>query len=396
MRLVWCAYLCGMAPAWKVPYHRYAFAEAEEQAVLRVLRSGWLTTAHEVAAFEAAFAQFSGAAECVAVNSCTAGLAGLLAALGIGPGDDVLVPTFSFSATANVVQHVGARPVLTDVAAADLNVTAELLEQYRTPATRAAMIVHLAGNIAPMVEIMAWAHQHNIALIEDCAHATGASQSGQKAGCFGVGGSFSFYPNKNITTGEGGMVTVNEPDRVPQLRQWVNHGLSALPGERDTPAFRQYDILVPGFKFNMNEIQAALGRVQLAQLPAWQARRRAIYSHYLAAFAEHPAAWLYAPPIPDEGAYHLAILRLRPASLAETRAQIMQRISDAGVQLTVAYKPIHLFTAYQRLGYRPGDFPTAEAAYEACFALPIYPRMTDTDVETVIAVTLEALSAAKR
>jgi dTDP-4-amino-4,6-dideoxygalactose transaminase len=385
----------------KVPYHRYLYGPEEEQAVLDVLRSGWLTTGSRVAEFEAAFSAYTGARHAGALTSCTAGLLVGLKALGIGPEDKVLTTPFSFAATANVVLQAGAEVVFADVDPRTLNLSPETVEPLlATHRPRALIVVHVAGHLAPMPELIELCNQYNCHIVEDCAHALGARLGGQHAGTFGAVGSFSFYPNKNITTGEGGMIVCADPDLFTRIKHWRNHGLDLIPFEREgVPQFRQYDVVEPGYKFNMNEIQGALGHIQLKRVEEWQARRLTIFQRYQAALEATGLCWLHAP-VPYAAGHtsglHLAIVRLYIDRLACTRSELMARIMNRGVQLSVSFRPIHLFSLYQRQGFRIGQFPNAETAYEALFSLPFYPALSDPDVEYVIDVVSDELLKAKR
>jgi dTDP-4-amino-4,6-dideoxygalactose transaminase len=320
-----------------------------------------------------------------------------LAVAGIQPGDHVLTTPFSFAATANTIVHAGARPVFADIEPESLNLTVETLERARTSRTRAVVVVHVAGNIAEMDAIAGWCQQHRLTLIEDCAHALGAWRYGRHAGSWGVGGAFSFYPNKNITTGEGGMVASTNPESEGAFRHWRNHGLDYPPYDREqATTFRQYDIVLPGYKANLSDLQAALGRCQLQHLPEWQRQRAVIYQRYSEAFNPTGLAHLYTPPPGSIPAHHLANLRLNLPALSRTRDELLARILARGVQLSVAFKPIHLFSYYERQGWQPTDCPEAVQAWEGLFSLPIYPLMTNDDVEYVIENVLNELHQAKR
>ncbi|MBX3102587.1 MAG: DegT/DnrJ/EryC1/StrS family aminotransferase [Bacteroidetes bacterium] len=385
----------------EVPYHRYLMGPEEEAAALRVLHSGWLTTGAESQAFAAAFCTYKSGGHALAVNSCTDGLRILLASLQLPAGSEVIVPPMTFASTAHVVLQNGLVPVFADVVPGSLSLDPGAAAARLTSRTRAMILVHVAGHMCDMDALTALARQHDLYIIEDCAHALESSWKGQSAGSLGYGSSFSFYANKNMTTGEGGMVWVQETEALRRLGLWRNHGLdydayTREQGHGSTPGFRQYDILLPGYKCALPDLPAALGRVQLARVPAMHERRTQLARRYTEVFAHHPQLQPLMPAAQSVSAWHLYIVRLEPGTLRCTRDELMTRIMARGVGLSLHFKPLHLFTAYRQLGWQPGDLPASEDMYARIFSLPIYPLLTDTQQEYVIEVVLDELQKARK
>jgi perosamine synthetase len=374
-----------------VPYHRYWFGGAEEQAVLQVLRSGWLTSGQRVAAFEAAFAHWKRTDHAIAVNSCTAALLLALQAAGIGPGDEVLVPAITFAATANVVELVGARPVLLDVDLRTGLIPLETLVFNTSYKTRAILLVHLAGLMYDMPRVMALAEARGWVVIEDCAHALEAECEGRPSGTWGHYGAFSFYPNKNITTGEGGMLLTRQPQHLERLRAARNHGLNFSTYDRERyNQQRTYDILLPGYKFNMNEIQAALGLAQLEKVEAFHTRRQEIADRYRAGLADCPAFSL-PPEAPTHHRHglHLFPVQLQLERLTVDKDTFVAALRDSGVQVSALFRPINQFSYYlNKYNYRLDEFPQAHRLFLTTFALPFYPLLSNVEVDYVLETLL--------
>jgi perosamine synthetase len=391
-----------------LPFSVPWIGEEEIAAVVDCLRSGWLTTGPRVRQFETAFAETLGCRHAVAVNSCTAALHLALEALGVGPGDEVLVPTMTFAATAEVVHYLGARPVLLDCSPETLNLSvdglAEFLEHQCEPGpdgardrgtgarVRALIPVHYAGLPCAMGPICALAERHGVAVVEDAAHALPAHVGGRPVGTLGAAGAFSFYATKNITTGEGGMLTTESDALAERARMMSLHGISRDAWLRYTARGSwHYDILEPGYKYNMTDIAAALGLQQLRRAnELWE--RRADYARlYTEAFrqlreVESPAEATAA----DQHAWHLYVLRLNPERLRIDRASFIEELRARGIGASVHFIPLHLHPYYrERYGYRPPDFPVAAAVYERILSLPLYARMTPEDVRRVIDAVCE-------
>jgi dTDP-4-amino-4,6-dideoxygalactose transaminase len=363
------------------------------------LRSGWITTGPKVKRFEIDFAHYVGARHAIAVNSCTAGLHIALTVLGIGPGDEVIVPTFTFCATANVVVHLGACPMLIDVGA-DFNVTPEAIEAAITPRTKAIMLVHYSGQACKLDDIYEIAAHYNLPVVEDAAHAIGAAYHGHKIGSDTLPVSlarnngrtvkvitiFSFYATKNMTTGEGGMITTADDDLAQQMRVYSLHGMSRDAWKRYTSTGSwYYEVIQPGYKYNMTDIQAALGIHQLHRLDSFIKTRQHYARLYDEAFAD--LSEIETPMThPDRtSVYHIYAIRLNLERLALDRAEFIEALREAGIGTSVHFIPVHLHPFYQqRFGYRRGAMPQAEAIYDRIVSLPLYPRMTEVDIDDVV------------
>lgn len=382
-----------------LPYALPSIGEEEIAEVVDSLRSGWITTGPKVKRFEADFAEYVGAKHAIAVNSCTAGLRIALTALGVGPGDEVIVPTLTFCSTANVVVHPGACPVLVDVGE-DFNVTPEAIETAITTRTKAIIPVHYGGQPCDLAAIYEIAARHNLAVVEDAAHAVGAAYRGHKIGSDDLPLSlwgqdsqgvkvvkvFSFYATKNLTTGEGGMITTGDDSLEERMRLLALHGMSRDAWKRYTSAGSwYYEVLLPGYKDNMTDIQASLGIHQLRRLDGFKQTRQYYARLYDEAFADLPEL---ETPIahPDRThVYHLYAIRLNLERLMIDRAQFMEELKARGIGASVHFIPVHLHPFYQEsFGYHRGCLPQAEALYDRIISLPLYPRMTETDVQDVI------------
>ncbi len=382
-----------------LPFALPSIGEEEIAEVVDSLRSGWVTTGPKVKRFERDFAEYIGTQHAIAVNSCTAGLHIALTALGIGPGDEVIVPTLTFCATANVVVHLGARPVLVDVGN-DFNVTPETIEAAITARTKAIMPVHYSGQACDLEAIHEVAGRHNLPVVEDAAHAVGSTYHDHKIGSDALAQSisnrqgrpvrsitvFSFYATKNMTTGEGGMITTNDGDLADRMRMLALHGMSRDAWKRYTSAGSwYYEVVLPGYKDNMTDIQAALGIHQLRRLDRFIKTRQHYARLYDEAFAE--LAEIATPMThPDRNqVYHIYVIRLHLERLAIDRAAFIEELKSRNIGTSVHFIPVHLHPFYQQcLGYRRGDFPQAEAIYDRIVSLPLYPRMTELDVQDVI------------
>ena len=376
-----------------LPYALPTIGQAEIDEVVDSLRSGWVTTGPKVQRFQQDFAAYVNARHAIAVNSCTAGLHVALAALGIGPGDEVIVPTLTFCATANVAAHLGARPVLVDVDN-DLNISVASAAQAITPRTKAIMPVHFGGQACNLNEIYALAAQHNLAVVEDGAHVVGATYRGHKIGSDALSAewpnltrvtTFSFYATKNMTTGEGGMVTTNADELAEQMRLLTLHGMSRDAWKRYTSAGSwYYEIVASGYKYNMTDINAAMGIHQLRQLDDFIAIRQRYAEMYDECFDHLPEVAIPVRRDDRSHIYHIYVLRLNLDRLTIDRATFIEELKDANIGTSVHFIPVHLHPYYQeQFGYQSGDLPRAEALYEGIISLPLYPRMTESDVYDV-------------
>jgi dTDP-4-amino-4,6-dideoxygalactose transaminase len=366
-----------------LPYNRPSIDEEEIAAVVEALRSGWITTGPRTQEFERRFADYTGAAHAVGLSSATAALHLALIAAGVGPGDEVIVPVYTFAACAHVVVHLGATPVFVDVCPDDLNLGPEEVERAITPRTRALMAVHFAGQPCRMEPLLALARAHDLFLLEDAAHAVGARYRGRPVGSIGDATAFSFYATKNLTTGEGGMLTTNRDDVEETARLYALHGMSRDAWRR----YRRggswyYEVVAPGYKYNMSDIQAALGLAQLARLDERNAHRAALARRLTDALKGCEAIELPATRPEVEHAWHLYTIRLREGALAIDRDRFIAELEARGIGTSVHFIPLHLHP-YYREHAGACAFPVAESAYERLISLPLYPRMTDADADRV-------------
>ncbi len=381
-----------------LPFARPSITEAERAAVLEVLESGWLTTGPRTREFEAAFEAFTGVPHAMAVNSATAGLHLALEALGVGPGDEVIVPTWTFASSANVVAHLGARPVIVDVDAATLNTTPEIVAEAVTPRTKAVIAVHIAGRPMPIERLVDELDDRGVAVVEDTAHAFPSrigGPGGRLAGTVGRVGVYSFYATKTITTGEGGMVVTSDEEIANRVRQMSLHGISRSAWNRYTAAGSwYYEIEAAGFKDNMTDIAAALGLVQLGRADELLEARRALEAAYASLIDASRLGELLERPVdePDRShAWHLYIVRLHLDRLPVDRAEVMRRLQAAGIGASVHFIPLHRHPYYRETwGTSEADYPAAEAEYPRVISLPIWPGMETQDVARVV----DALDAA--
>ena len=360
--------------------------EPEIEEVLATLRSAWIGTGPRVARFEAAFGDYVAAAHAVAVNSCTAALHLAMVGLGIEPGDEVIVPSMTFASTANAVIHAGGRPVLADVDRSTMCLRAEDVEPLLTPRTRAVIAVHFAGRACAMGPLLELVQERELGLIEDCAHAIETLWHGGHAGTFGDFGAFSFYVTKNVVTGEGGMVTTGDTERAARIKRLALHGLSADAWKRfSDDGFEHYEVVEPGFKYNMTDLAAALGIHQLDRVEANLVRRCEIWARYDEAFAHLPA---FVPPREEPGtrhSRHLYTLLLDLDQLRTGRDEILGALHRQRIGTGVHYRAAHLHRYYaETFGYARGALPNAEWISDRTISLPLSPKLTDSDVDDVI------------
>lgn len=401
------------------PFLPFALPEIGEEEIAEVvdtLRSGWVTTGPKARRFEEDFVTFLGSPplppgegggeggsnpaadarplQAIAVNSATAGLHLALEALGIGPGDEVITTTHTFTATAEVVRYLGADVVLVDIDPATLNIDPTAVEAAITLRTKAIIPVHYAGLAADMDAILAVARRHGLKVVEDAAHALPTTWGGALVGTLASDATvFSFYANKTITTGEGGMVVTRDPELAKRVKVMRLHGISRDAFDRftaKTPSWH-YEIVAPGYKYNLTDIAAALGIHQLQRTRGFQRRRATIAQRYRAAFADLP---VQLPPEPEPGqlhAWHLYVLRLGDdAPLA--RDAFIERLFELGIGVSVHYIPLHLHPYWrERYGLDAAQFPHSQHAYERMLSLPLYTKMSEADIERVIAAVRQQL-----
>ena len=377
-----------------LPYGRPEVDEADIQAVVDVLRGDWLTNGPTVLRFEETFAEVVGARFAVAVSSGTAALHGAAWAAGIGPGDEVITSPLTFLASANCILYCGGRPVFADVDSGTLNLDPAAVEAALTPRTKAILPIHFAGLPCDMAAIHAIARARNLVVIEDAAHALGAEIAGRRIGGLSPLTTFSFHPVKHITTGEGGMVTGNEPALADRLRRFRNHGIDREVRQRQ--AMWRQDMVAFGFNYRLSDIHSALGLSQLRRLDARLQRREEIAGRYHQAFAALPEVTA-APTRPGmRHAWHMYPLRLSLERLRQDRETIFQALRAENIGVSVHYRPVHLHPYYrERLGTGPGQCPAAEAAFERLLTLPLFPGMSDDDVADVIAAVEKVIRWAR-
>jgi len=377
----------------RVPFHRADLGEDEVKAVSEVIRSGWLTMGAKTFEFEREFARYVGARYAIAVSSCTAALHLALEAIGLNRDDEVLVPTTTFTASAEVVTYFGARPVLVDIDSATMNMDLRDAERKITPRTKAIMAVHLAGIPCDLDELRDLSAQHHLHVIEDAAHALPSQYKRRKIGSISELTAFSFYATKTLTTAEGGMITTDNEEYARRLQMMRLHGISRDAWKRySAEGSWFYEVQELGFKYNFTDLQAALGLVQLDKCDKMHSSRERIAEAYSAAF--HSFTALETPAIPTDrtSSWHLYILRLRPEQLRIDRNQFVRELADHGVSTSVHFIPLHLQPAYQReFGYKEGDCPQAEREYQRSVSLPIYSGMTEEEVGYVTASVSEII-----
>lgn len=376
----------GFVRASFLPFALPDTDEAEVAAVAEVIRSGWLTTGAKVRAFEAAFAKLVGAKHAIAVNSCTAAMHLALEALGVGPGDKVLTTPYTFAATAEVIRYLGAHPVFADVRPDTLNLDPARVEEVLRRERVAAIIpVHMAGEPCDLDGLRAVAG--DVPILEDAAHALPTRLGDRLIGNQSRFTCFSFYATKTLSTGEGGMLTTDDDAAADRCRIMSLHGISRDAWKRYTAEGSwAYDIIAPGYKYNLTDMAAALGLVQLGKLDAMWRRRASIAARYDAAFADLPELQAPARGAANQHAWHLYMLRVDNARLRGGRDAFADALKRRNIGISVHFIPLHLHPYYRETyGYQPDDFPVATAEFRREVSLPIYSRMTDADVDDVIA-----------
>jgi len=369
----------------ELPYARQCVTEEDIRAVVDVLRSDWLTTGPMVERFERAFARYVGAAEAVAVSSGTAALHAAMFALGIGPGDEVIVPVMTFAATANCVVFQGGTPVFGDVSADTLLLGPDQVEARLTARTKAIIAVDYAGQPCDYAALRRVAKRRGLALLADASHALGVRERGSPVGSLADLSTFSLHAVKSITTGEGGMITTDDPGMAQRMRQFRNHGFTQDHRQRAEAGSWHYEMTELGYNYRLTDFQCALGMSQLSKLDAWIARRREIAERYDEAFSQLKGVQPLATRNGTSHARHLYVVRLDRELLGVDREEVFAVLRRQGIGVGVHYIPVHLHPFYRRrFGTGPGTCPVAETAYRQILSLPIFPTMTDRNVTHVI------------
>jgi perosamine synthetase len=375
--------ILGGAPVREtlLPYGRQAVDEADIAAVAEVLRSDWLTTGPRVGEFEEAFAAAVGAKFAVSFSSGTAALHGAAFAAGLGPGDEAVTTPMTFCATANCVLYQRARPFFADVSADTLNLDPAAAEEKISARTKAILPVDYSGHAADLDALMDLAERHGLTVIEDASHALGGEYRGRRVGSVAHMTTFSLHPVKHVTTGEGGMVTTQRADLAETLRRFRNHGISSEARERQSAGQWRYEMVLLGMNYRLPDINCALGFSQMKKLDESLARRRKIAEAYGARLAGMPGLILPMVRAEVNPAWHLYAVRVDGAK----RTEVFRALRAENIGVNVHYIPVHLHSYYrERFGYKGGEFPVAEAAYEQLLSLPMFPAMTDTDVDDVV------------
>ncbi len=369
-----------------LPFAQPLLGNEEIDEVVQCLRSGWLTTGLKVKQFEREFAEFTGARHALAVNSCTAALHLALEAIGVGPGDEVVTTPMTFTATAAVIEHLGARPVFADVDPKTLNIDPAAVARRVNERTKAILPVHFAGQACDMDALMTIGREHGIPVVEDAAHAIPTLYKGRLVGTLSDITCFSFYATKNLTTGEGGMVVTDREDFADRMKLMHLHGMSRDAWKRYTQnGSWSYEILAPGFKYNLTDIAAAIGIHQLRKVHAFHQRRLAIADQYDAGLRDVPG--IRVPQVEDRHAHgwHLYVIQVDTERLSIGRDVFIEKLIARNIGVSVHFIPLHVHPYYrERYALQPGDFPHAMAAYERIVSLPIYAKMEDEDVRHVI------------
>lgn len=380
-----------------LPFSPPDVTEEEIAAVVETLRSGWITSGPKTKQFEQSFADYLGTENALALNSCTGGLHVALAALGIGAGDEVITTTMTFCSSVNVIEHVNARPVLVDIEPDTLTLSPEQVAAAITPRTKAILPVHFAGHPVDMNPIMDLARKHNLYVIEDAAHALPAAYEDQLVGTIGDLTAFSFYATKNLTTGEGGMLT-GRPEYVERARLFSLHGMSRDAWKRyGAEGSWFYEVVEAGFKYNMTDIQAAMGLVQLKRLEDLQNRRYEVVTRYQQAFASVSAVQTPIERPNVKHAWHLYVVRLNLEQLRIDRARFIDELKTRNIGTSVHFIPVHLHPYYHdKYNWDSSAFSVAYGEYQRTISLPLHSRLSNDDVDDVIAAVMDVVETYRR
>jgi dTDP-4-amino-4,6-dideoxygalactose transaminase len=374
---------------WKVPFFDLVLGDDEKKAAISVIESNWLTTGPKIKEFETAFSSVVGwNSDSIAVSSATAGLHLSLHALEIGPGDEVIVPSLTFVACANAIRYVGAIPVFADINnELDWNMSITDAKEKITPRTRAIMVVHFAGHPCDMDAFTSLCQDNGLVLIEDCSHAHLGSWNGRPLGTFGETGCFSFYSNKNMTTGEGGMVVARDQRLVERMRMLRSHGINTSTYRRFKGHGYGYDVVELGYSYRMDEIRASIGLVQLGKLRGFTLERKARDKRYRALISTHlPMVRIPFPHENSESSFHIFPVLL-PGN-GEHRNEVLQAMGERGIQCSIHYRPIHTFSAYHSV---KADVPVTDGIADSILTLPLFPGLTDGQMDMVVDAMKECL-----
>jgi UDP-4-amino-4,6-dideoxy-N-acetyl-beta-L-altrosamine transaminase len=381
-----------------LPFYLPTIEQEEINEVIDTLKSDWITTGPKTHRFEEMFREYIGCKHAIALNSCTAGLHLALVAAGIGEGDEVITSPFTFAATANVIVHQGARPVFVDIRRDTYNIDAEQIEAAISDKTKVIMPVHYAGQPCEMDEIMAIAKKYNLLVVEDAAHAFSATYKGKKIGTIGDITSFSFYATKTITTAEGGMITTDDDELAEKTRLLSLHGISHDAWKRySSEGSWYYEILYPGYKYNMTDIQASMGIQQLKKVDKLQEARKGIAKLYTSTFKDTPE--ITEPYVGEEveHTWHLYPILINTDLLKIDRNRFIDALKAENIGTSVHFIPVHLHPYYcKQFGFKRGDFPESEYVYDHITSLPLFPRMTEADARDVIAAVKKIIEYYRR
>lgn len=379
---------------WRVPLFEPNFGPLEMEAVTQPLRDQWVTMGETTARLEAAFAARCGVGHAVAINNCTAALHLAMIGAGIGPGDEVIVPTLTFVATANAVRYVGARPVFCDSAGPhNLNIDVEQIPARITSRTKAIIVVHYAGFPVNMPRVLEIAQRHDLIVVEDCAHALFSTLQGRACGSWGVAGCFSFFGNKNMTCGEGGMITTNDDELAACLRNLRSHGMTTVTLDRFNGRAFSYDVVAHGYNYRMEDLRSAVALAQLGRLDGFLIERQRIRDRYFERLQGTPVRipdfdWEKIRSPDDRVGHHIMPVLLPPAT---DRATVNARLKDAGIQTSFHYPPVHRFSAFADRSDHADSLARTEALAERELTLPMYPTMQDSQVDLVCSTLRAAL-----
>ena len=376
-----------------LPFHQASIGEEEVKEIIQTLNSGWLTTGQKTRLFEKTFADYIGCKHAIGLNSCTSGLHLSLVVSGVSSGDEVITSPITFPATTNVIVHQNAKPVFVDVEPETLNINSSEIESKINNSTKAILPVHFAGHPCDMDTITSLAQKHNLSVVEDAAHALESKYHGKKIGAIGDFTAFSFYATKNITTGEGGMLTTNDDDYADKLRILSLHGISKNAWKRyGKDGFQHWELLMPGYKYNMFDIQASLGIHQIKKVESFLSRRMQIVKKYNDAFEKTEEIQLLKVESNIKHAHHLYVIVIKTENLKVSRDEVLTEIQKRGIGVAVHFRSLHLQPFFkQHFNYKKGMFPQAEYLSDRVISLPLYPKMTDEDVSRVIETVLSVL-----